>query len=160
MRKGTKQQERNHRTVLGIKNGKMQTFCDTKLQTSVIGLGWAYKFRTISKVEVGELTNLSNQFSKAVHEAHRKFWASQGSMFRDKILVCATNANTKALKENSVYNVKGQYLLSLRDRRHLFTDLTELENHPLMQELIHTFDEALVHALDNYNLADMVLKEE
>lgn len=156
MKKGDKQQERTHRSVLSIKNGKVQAFCDTKLQTSVIGIDGKYDFRTNEVIEVDELPNLNKQFEKAAHEAHREFWAKHGSEFRDKILVCNTNANTKALKADGKFRCTFQYLLSFREKRHMFNDLADLETHPLMHDMITIFDQAMMHALDNYSMADMV----
>lgn len=160
MNKGDKQGERTHRSITCIRNGKMQTFVDTKLQTSVIGLEGKYEFRTNMVIDRDELTKLNKQFERALNNAHRKFWTSQGSQFKDKILVFNTNTNTVDLKADTKYKVTFQYLLSLRDPRHLFTELPELESHPMMQELVHTFDEAIMHSLDNYGLAEMINKQD
>lgn len=156
MRKGNKQQERTHRGVLCIKNGKVQTFCDTKLQTGVIGIDGKYDFIVNTVVERNELDTLNQQFEKAAFEAHRKFWTKHGSEFNNKILVCNTNTNTKPLKVGAKYRATFQYLLSLIDKRHMFNDLSELETNPMMHDMITIFDEAMMHALDDYNYADMV----
>lgn len=151
--------ERTRRTASYIKDGVMQLVVDTKLRTSVVGLDCTYKFRPNVVIESEDLPALNKLFDKAVNKAHREFWAKYGYIFRDKILVFNTNANTIDLKKGTAYKLQVNYMLSLREPRHIFDGITQLEKVQFMKDMAYIFDNAIRHALDNYDYADIVLRE-